>query len=313
MENLKTSSHHEEIYLVAGATVKAGRYAVKYLLQKNKKVRVLVRNHDSLSTVFEKEEINKLDKIVVCNLVDDKDYKEKLDECFKVYENQKVTYVISAFSYTFDKNQNSEEAIIMPNKRLIDSSTEHAVKKFLLLSSSHVTRPFSYFSLKCNIFKKYTLYYQNVVEDYLRKSDLYYLILRPVELVDNDEASAFTLCQGDKLEGKINISTVGQLCVDTISDPWIPKNTSLECVSSYQQLKQPYEYKQGNYHFKPESEKDKKVFNHKAASRIVISVLYSTAFLSLYLAFKHAKSSKIWFRIVNILGRMLANGSNLKS
>jgi hypothetical protein len=310
MEKLYKPTNCEEIYLIAGATSKVGRYVVKFLLLKNKKVRVLVRNQEKLSTVFEKEEINKFDKIVVCNLIDDKDYKEKLDECFKVHENQKITYVISALNYTFDKNQNNEEEILMPYKKLIDSCVQHTIKKFLLLSSSHVTRPFSILSLTCNINKRYVQHYKNLVEDYLRKSSLYYLILRPVELVNTEETSAFTLNQGDKLEGKINIATVGRLCVDTISDPWIPNNTALECVSSSEQFKQPYEYKQGNYHFKPETEKDKKVFNHKAASRIVMSVLYSTALFSLYLAYKNAKNLKIWYRIMNILGRMLAMGSN---
>jgi hypothetical protein len=313
MEKLNTSIHHDEIYLVAGATGRTGRYVVKHLLLKNKRVRVLVRNQEKLSTVFEKEEINKLDKIVVCNLVHDKDYKQKLDDCFKVNENEKVAYVISALSYRFEKDQTCEEGNLLTNKRLIDASNEHKVKKFLLLSSSHVTRPFSYFSLTCNINKRYMQHYKVVVEDYLRKSGLNYLILRPVGLLVTDETTAFTLCQGDRVEGQINIATVGRLCVDTISDPWIPNNTALECISSKDQFKQPYEYKQGNYHFKPETEKDKKVFNHKAASRIVMSALYSSALLSLYMAFKHARKLKIWYRIFNILGRMLATGTNIKA
>jgi nucleoside-diphosphate-sugar epimerase len=180
MEQLNTSQHLNEIYVVAGATGRSGRYIVKHLLLKNRKVRVLVRSEKKLREIFKEEDLKKLDKIVECNLVHDESYKIKLDELFKVEEDShaKVQYVISALSYRFEKDQSCEEGNLLTNKRLIDASAQYQVKKFLLLSSSHVTRPFSFISLRCNIIKRYMQHFKVLVEDYLRKSKLNYLIIR---------------------------------------------------------------------------------------------------------------------------------------
>ncbi|MFM7854483.1 MAG: NAD(P)H-binding protein, partial [Flammeovirgaceae bacterium] len=108
------------------------------------------------------------------------------------------------------------------NKRLIEFAKNKDIKKFVLLSSTHVRRPYSYITLTININKNNMQWWKVMAEKCLRESGMKYLIVRPVGLIidkeKEHEKSAFTISQGDTVEGKIYRSTVGNLVIDTLLD-----------------------------------------------------------------------------------------------
>jgi hypothetical protein len=127
-----------------------------------------------------------------------------------------------------------------------------------------------------------------MAEKCLRDSGMNYLIVRPVGLIIDKEKefekSAFTICQGDTVEGKIYRSTVGSLVVDTLLDENIPNNTTYECITYDNQFKQPYIYENGSIVLKADTEEDRKVIDHIWPKRIV-KILFYTIFTSLNLGF----------------------------
>jgi putative NADH-flavin reductase len=278
----------EEIYLVAGATGECGVYLVKALLDKNKRVRLLIKNPEKLNQ-FSEEERAKFESVVICNLVRDIDYKDKLFTSLA----GNVKYVISCLSYRYkavrDEKQTSYEGIFLTNQRLIDAVKEKCnVKRFLLLSSTYLTKPYSWISLTNNFFYDYSQLNKAQTEYYLRNSGLNYLIVRPGSLKVSDKPSQYTISQGDALTGHINTQTVGKLAIDTLLDPWIPTNTTYECISYDQQCNQGYKYIQGAYRLKSDTDQDKQAVSEKRHIRacrvikfgltvVVISSAFGTA------------------------------------
>lgn len=304
MEQELSSSIFEsrnQIYLIAGATANVGHCIVKALISRGKRVRLL--SEKKLNESFTEDEIKKFEKVVECNLEEDKDFKQKLEELFLIESSSDQFYVISSLNY-----QNEEESVgknysLITNQRLIDAAIQNKVKKFCLLSSSHVTRPFSFTSLCRNLHGNYKQWHRVLVEDYLRKSQLDYLIIRPNKLKFETEPTAFTISQGDKLEGEINVSTLGRLVVDTLNDPWIPACTSYECVSTPDQLKQSYQYIQGLYHLHSETTPEKRLPNHKVATRLVLSAFWSIIFSMGYLVFRFGKKFN-WSKFTKFIMRI---------
>jgi hypothetical protein len=303
---------NHDIYIVAGATGRCGRYIAKSLLNKNKRTILLIRNENKLKEIFKLEEISKFEKIICCDLAKDLDYSTKLEEMLNIDDAN--YYVISALSYRFESTQTCEEGNLITNKRLMDASVKSGkVKKFCLLSSSHVRRPYSYISLTCNINRRYMQYYKVLVEDYLRSSGLEYLIIRPTGLVMEENPTGFIICQGDKIEGKIHVSTVGRLTVDTLLDPWIPSNASYECLSTVEQMKTPlpYQYIQGNYHLRPETELERKYIDHLVPCRIVKVSFFLLIVGFSYLFFTYVRYLKVvpLTRIINYIKRLIGRAS----
>jgi hypothetical protein len=296
----------EDIFLIAGATGRCGVWIVRALLEKGRKVRLLIRNKEKLSQ-FTEDERSHFESVVYCNLVHDTDYKQKLADALK----GQVRYVISALAHNSGGSQSSEQGNFVTNSRLIDAVKEKTqIKRFLLLSSSHVTKPWSCFALCGNIFRSYNLYYKARTEEYLRTSGINYLIVRPTTLRVADKPSAYTLSQGDKIEGQITIPTVGKLIADTILDQWVPKNSTYECISTTEQLKEPYKYVfhfEGHGKLNTDTDKDKQLVVesekvHLKATRIVkwgsMVVIISTVFGIVFMTSKDfAKGVK------NFLGR----------
>jgi hypothetical protein len=152
-------------------------------------------------------------------------------------------------------------------------------------------------------------WYKVLAEDYLRQSKLDYLIIRPTGLRNGEEATSFTISQGDKIEGCINVATVGRLTVDTLLDPWIRPNTSLECLTSDEQAKQPYQYIQGMYHLQPENDNQKKIVNHKIPARLVYSSFWAVLLTATYLGFRFARIYLPWKRFMNYFSRLIGRGN----
>jgi uncharacterized protein YbjT (DUF2867 family) len=274
----------DDVYLVAGATGRCGVYITKSLLEKKKKVRVLIRNPKKLVQLFTEEERDQFESVVICNLVHDNDYGEKLAQSLR----GNVKYIISCLSVGFENDQTSMEGYFVTNARLIDAAKAKGdIKRFLLLSTAGLTRPYSFKSLYHGFINKYTLLNKARCEEHLRKSGLSYLIVRPTNLKESDKASQYAILQGDNAEGQITIPTVGKLAIDTLMDPWIPANSTYECISYGNQPSEPYRYTQGIYKLKPDTEKDKQAVTEKRfikAGRVIKFGLF-LIFLSCGFAF----------------------------
>lgn len=302
MENLNVN----DVYIVAGATGRCGRFITKSLLLKNKKTIILVRSEVKVQEVFDSTEINKFEKIVYCDLIKQEDYEKKVDQCFSCPNTN--YYVISCLRYQFESIRKSSEGNFIINKRLIDASVKSSkVKKYCLVSSSHVRRPYSWVSVTNNMNGKWISYYKAIVEDYLRLSGLVYLIVRPTSLVMNENPTAFVISQGDRINnGKIHVSTIGKLTVDSLLDPWIPCNSSYECFSTNEQMKNltPYQYSQGYYRIKAETEQEKKYVNHVFPIRIIqfFALGGFTLLLNGFLGYFRIIS---WWRVLNYLRRLV--------
>jgi len=289
------------IYLIAGATGSTGTHITKSLIAKGKIVRVLVRDEKRAKSLLS-EVYDKLESVIICDLVNDLNYKEKLKQALAPANNRKVTFIISTLSYNWDKAITCYDGNVTTNTRLIEACTEAGIQnieKFVLLSSTHVRRPWSYVSITCNINKKGMQWCKVIVEDLLRKSGLKYLIIRPVGLNRdlNAKETGFTLDQGDKIEGMINRSTVGRLTVDTMLDKHIPDNTSYECISYEQDLKKDYNYVNGEIKLKPETEEEKKLIDHLFPARVVEYSVYLAISFSIFSIFYMAGKNYLARRI----------------
>jgi hypothetical protein len=303
-----------EIFIVAGASGRCGSQIVKHLIEFKKTVRVLIRNQNKFEEKLKKLkiEINNIQKIVTCDLVQNLDYENKLFDLFDIQQGE-IIYVYSALSYSWGEKDTSEGGNLLTNKRFIEYAATHGkdkIKKFCLLSSSHVRRPYSYISLRCNLLggRDYMQHFKAVVEDILRKSGLKYLIIRPVGLDQKMGLSAFTLSQGDKVEGLISTETVGRLSVDLILDKNTPDNTSLECLSYPNQFNLPYEYNVG-ISLHSESEKDKEFIDHIKPCRIVLFSLGTTVTFFMYLSFWLQKNYNIVRNFFSYVERLIGRGN----
>jgi hypothetical protein len=258
----------KQVFLVVGATSGVGSNVVKSLLSKNRKVRIIISNDTKLST-FTDDERSKIDSVIICNILTDTDYQQKLDSVFTQNET-KVTHVISCLS--LNKADKCHDSFFIAQTRLIEPSKKYNIERFLLISSAHVTKPYSCHSLSLNLKHHYTQWNRVRAEEYLRNSGVRYLIVRAGDLVTGNDCHDYTINQGDKLEGSINIYTLGKLAVDTFLDPWIPENVTYECVTYDKQQKEKYSYVQGRFRLHQDTEKDKKQCNslaHVRACRLI--------------------------------------------
>ena len=258
----------KHVFLVVGATSRVGSNVVKSLLSKNRKVRIMIPNDTKLS-IFTADERSKIESVIVFNILTDTDYQQKLDSIFSLNET-KVTHVISCLRV--NQADKCHDSFFITQTRLIETSKKHNIERFLLISSAHVTKPYSCHSLSLNLKHHYTQWNRVRAEEYLRNSGVKYLIVRAGHMVTGNDAHDYTINQGDKLDGKINVYTLGKLAVDTFLDPWIPENVTYECVTSDKQQKEKYSYVQGRFRLHQDTEKDKTECNsvaHIRACRLV--------------------------------------------
>ena len=268
-----------EIYLVAGATGRTGIHITRALVEKGKLVRILIRNIDNVIKFFSDIK-DKFESIIVCDILSN-DYLDNLRYAFASKNGKVVQYVISTLSYRFEKTHTCLEGNLTTNERLINFAKDnHNIKKFVLLSSTHVRRPYSLITLRINIMKNNMQWTKYLAEQCLRESGMKYLIIRPVGLIldfpKEMPSSDYTISQGDTIEGKISRSTVGKLVVDTMLDENIPDDTTFECISYYEQFTKPYNYIKGNIKLKPDTDYEKKLVDHILPKRIVLALIISS-------------------------------------
>merc|ERR1712130_164887 len=103
---------------------------------------------------------------------------------------------------------------------------------------------------------KNVLAYKCHAENYLRESDIDYIIIRPLRLVGNKRkynASAITVGQGDTLTGTISRASVGKVVYAALMDKNIPSRVTFECINTPGMENERFTWE--NIELKPDSKK----------------------------------------------------------
>jgi hypothetical protein len=299
-----SKNDQDEIFIVVGADREVGQNVVKYLVNRGKRVRILVEDNRNLKGTFPTEILDEIETIEEIN-------EGGLKNCFNTKSDKEfIAYVISCVNNYSIKNLKCEKEEFCINSKLIQEANTHKkIKKFVLLSSAKVTKPFSFTGLRYYL-RLSSLQSKAIIEDNLRKSGINYLIVRPSQLIINNETNAFTLSQGDKACNctKIRTGTVGRLIVDTMLDPWIPNNTSIECITTKDQINQEYEYQQGRYRIRKENESEITLRNHSLYLRLFKLSFISLLTLTLIFGVRFIKRKNVLVKIAKFFNKFLSRG-----
>jgi len=252
----------KEIILIAGATGESGVKITHELLKANKKVRLLVRNMDKAkSTFFDIWE--KLEGVYECDLSLD-NHNEALKEAFEETKNRKVTKVISCLAATTKEDEKIMHiANYKININLINFCMKQNIQKFVFISSAQITKPYSFISLFINQVRPDALGLKNLVEIYLRKSGINYIIIRPGKLEDKPYLHEINTGQGDNIMGFITRTTLARLVSDSMNADI--NNCTFEASGEFGKLKNKYTNPFiDNYStkFKQDIPNDNIVYNH---------------------------------------------------
>lgn len=254
-----------ELFIIFNRKTQIENNAINYLIEKGKNVKVYdVNQHSDL----------------LINYFDENEFKN----LFNMSRFSKYHIVTSCSS---DPKSCSEKDVLIFSK-IIDKVRPFwdKITTFLLISSTHVRRPFSWISLELN-FQNMTQWNKAQIENKLRQSGLSYLIIRHGNIINNNNSSMFTVSQGDTINGSIYSGTVGKLLVDTIINDLIPRNCSFECVSNKEQLNQPYSYIPIQFRFfRPETQDERRLINHK---NIIYGVYAGASLVFVYLFYRLIK------------------------
>jgi nucleoside-diphosphate-sugar epimerase len=206
--SLSENSEMSKPILVVGATGKVGRKVVQQLLDMELPVRAMVRNHDKARELFSDVLSSNGDRkelqLVVCDLgtANRESLESAVSGCeaiisvsgamrfskladflpWRVFEEDASKWC-SDKSHPFYVN-------LQAQKTLIDLATEYKCSRFVRLTGlSSGFSPFNPVSMIFSSVLSLTSRYHFLCEQYLRNSDLPYLILRPGGLAEEDRVS----------------------------------------------------------------------------------------------------------------------------
>ncbi|XP_078441384.1 NAD(P)-binding Rossmann-fold superfamily protein [Wolffia australiana] len=211
--------------LVVGASGGVGQIVVASLLDRNIKLRLLVRDPEKASTLFGKQDESKV-KILKG------DTRNPLDMDPAMFMG--ITHVIcctgtTAFPSKRWGGDNSPEKVDWEGVRNLVLALPQDLKRFVLVSSIGVTKPSSLPWSIMNLFG--VLKYKKMGEDFLCSSGLPFTIIRPCRLTDGPytsydlntllkatagERRAVTIGQGDKLMGEVSRLVVAEACIQAL-------------------------------------------------------------------------------------------------
>lgn len=290
-------SFENEIFLVFAELNKVTIHLINHLFEKGKLVRLVVKDKQEAEKVFINQ-INLFESLIEYDILSHD--LASLERIFasNIQINKKVVYVISILSDMY----NTPEDMVRSTTHIIDfiknQQLTQQIERFVQISSSLVSKPKKLMTIFKNIRYNYILYYKHKVENVLRQSGIRYLIIRPTQLYPGDQPTAFTLDQGDRIEGFITPATLGKLAVDTLLDHWIIPNTTYECSSFPKQMGQPYIYIKGQYsNLKPDnsdllSKRDIDHLTPVRAMKVFIMMSLGAAFYSIYVMSKQIFKKK---------------------
>jgi hypothetical protein len=238
-----SSQIENEIFLIISNLGPVSLNIANNLIEKGKHVRLVVKNK-SKSESFLGENLHKLESI------HEHDWdNQPCDVLFGknpiLEKNVRFLYIVAG-EMTSNSNQIIKlvASIIQSIKKLNIISQ---IERFVLITSTSVTKPFSFPCLIQNLFSNFIMYSFYQAENLIRNSGIKYLVIRPSSQHLGLKATAFVLDQGDKIKGYITPSTIANLSVDSSLDHWVFPNNTFECSSKNSQLSQYYLYIPSNY------------------------------------------------------------------
>ncbi|KAL4561283.1 hypothetical protein LXL04_033447 [Taraxacum kok-saghyz] len=218
-----TSSN--KLVLVTGGTGGVGQLVVASLLNRNVKLRLLLRDPEKAKTLFGEHEEEKLQVVKA-----DTRNPEELDP--SMFEG--VTHVIcctgtTAFPSKRWDGDNTPERVDWEGIRNLVSTLPRSLSRLILVSSVGVTKSNELPWSIMNLFG--VLKYKKMGEDFVINSGLPYTILRPGRLTDGPytsydlntllkatagERRAVLIGQGDKLVGEVSRLVVAEACIQAL-------------------------------------------------------------------------------------------------
>lgn len=211
--------------LVVGGTGGVGQLVVASLLDRNIKARLLLRNPEKATTLFGKQEEDKLQVYKV-------DTRDETDLHPSIFEG--VTHVIcctgtTAFPSRRWDGDNTPEKVDWLGVRNLVQALPSSLKRLVLVSSVGVTKSDELPWSIMNLFG--VLKYKKMGEDFVRDSGLPFTIIRPGRLTDGPytsydlntllqatagERRAVVIGQGDKLVGEVSRLVVAEACIQAL-------------------------------------------------------------------------------------------------
>ncbi|KAM0052596.1 putative NAD(P)-binding domain, NAD(P)-binding domain superfamily [Helianthus debilis subsp. tardiflorus] len=221
-----TSTSSNKLVLVIGGTGGVGQLVVASLLDRDVKLRLLLRNPEKATTLFGEQEEDKLQVVK-----GDTRNSEDLDP--SMFEG--VTHVIcstgtTAFPSRRWDGDNTPERVDWEGVRNLVSALPRSLSRIILVSSVGVTKSNELPWSIMNLFG--VLKYKKMGEDFVINSGLPYTIIRPGRLTDGPytsydlntllkatagERRAVLIGQGDKLVGEVSRLVVAEACIQALN------------------------------------------------------------------------------------------------
>ncbi|CAI9268942.1 unnamed protein product [Lactuca saligna] len=218
-----TSSN--KLVLVTGGTGGVGQLVVASLLNRNVRLRLLLRDPEKAKTLFGEHEEEKLQ-------VMKGDTRNAGDLDPSMFEG--VTHVIcctgtTAFPSRRWDGDNTPERVDWEGVRNLVSTLPQSLSRIILVSSVGVTKSNELPWSIMNLFG--VLKYKKMGEDFVRNSGIPYTIIRPGRLTDGPytsydlntllkatagERRAVLIGQGDKLVGEVSRLVVAEACIQAL-------------------------------------------------------------------------------------------------
>lgn len=249
----KDIGEEEGIYLLFGATGGCGYHIAHHLLNADKQVRIVTRSFERAKKVFG-EDYMKFEGIVKCDYVKEWKYRNHpkrrkiLPIAFQpsMHDGTVVTHVINAAGVTHKPEDISELCDYEAVKEIVNLSKKWNVQRYVMISAGYVERPYSFIAFLLNNIAKNVIAHKCSAENYLRDSDINYIIIRPLRLIGGRKdyrTSAVCIGQGDKLTGKVSRSCVGKIVQAVLADKNVPSRVTFECINSKERENERFEWK----------------------------------------------------------------------
>ncbi|XP_071689500.1 uncharacterized protein At5g02240-like [Rutidosis leptorrhynchoides] len=214
-----------KVVFVTGGTGGVGQLVVASLLNRNVKLRLLLRDPEKATALFGEQEDDKMQV-----LKGDTRYSENLEP--SIFEG--VTHVIcctgtTAFPSRRWDGDNTPERVDWEGVRNLLSVLPRSLSRLILVSSVGVTKSSELPWSIMNLFG--VLKYKKMGEDFVINSGLPYTIIRPGRLTDGPytsydlntllkatagERRAILIGQGDKLVGEVSRLVVAEACIQAL-------------------------------------------------------------------------------------------------
>ena len=187
---------------VAGATGKTGKHIVRQLIDKNVRVKALVRDAEKAKTVLPDTA-----ELVVGDVLKPDSFKSALADCT-------VLICATGASPSLDPT-GPYQVDYHGTKNLVDAAKVQGIEHFVLVSSLCVSKFFHPLNLFWLV-----LYWKKQAEAYIQDSGIPYTIVRPGGLKEEDNSDNIIMEGADTLfDGSIPRPKVAQVCVEALFQP----------------------------------------------------------------------------------------------